>query len=107
MKYVDSPISHLWELVALFAVFERGGICTKQDLYDLIHAVRQTNPHDCSSESVFPTPYVLTNTTRPIIDDILEMLHKNGITSLDSTEIIERVRPIIEMSECIVRTMTL
>ena len=107
MKYADSTRSHLWELVALFAVFERGGICTKQDLYDLIHEMRQANARACPSESLFPTPYVLTDSRRPIIEDILEMLHKNGITSLDSTQMLERVRYTIEISESIVQTLLL
>lgn len=105
MKYPDLAVSHLWELIALFAVFERGGICTKQDLYDLIREGRQANARVCPSESVFPTPYVLTNSTRPIIEDILEMLQKNGITSLDSTQMLERVQHTIEISESIVRTL--
>ena len=107
MKYADSTSSHLWELVALFAVFERGGICTKQDLYDLIHEVRQANARACHSESLFPAPYIVTDSKRPIIEDILEMLHKNGMTSLDSTQMLERVQHTIEISESIVRTVIL
>lgn len=97
----------MWELVALFAVFERGGICTKQDLYDLLHEVRQANARVCPSESLFPTPYVLTDSRRPIIEDILEMLHKNGLTSLDSTQMLERVQHTIGISESIVQTLLL
>jgi|GEM_PF-1714772 hypothetical protein len=41
---------------------------------------------------------------RPIIADILEMLHKNGVTSLDSTQMFERVQHTIEISERIVQT---
>jgi|KBSSwiStaDraftv2_1062776.scaffolds.fasta_scaffold04947_18 hypothetical protein len=107
MKYTDSTSSHVWELVALFAVFERGGICTKQDLYDLIHEVRQANIRACPSESLFPTPYILTDSRRPIIEDILEMLHKNGLTSLDSTQMLERVQHTIEISESIVQMLLL
>jgi hypothetical protein len=107
MKYADSTSSHVWELVTLFAVFERGGICTKQDLYDLIQGVRQANARVCPSESLFPTPYVLTDSRRPIIEDILEMLHKNGLTSLDSTQMLERIQHTIEISEGIVQILLL
>jgi len=41
---------------------------------------------------------------RPIIADILEMLHKNGVISLDSTQMFERVQHTIEISERIVQT---
>jgi len=41
---------------------------------------------------------------RPIIADILEMLHKNGVTSLDSTQMFERVQHTIEINERIVQT---
>lgn len=66
--------------------------------------MRQANARTCASESLFPTPYVLMDHRRPIIADILEMLHKNGVTSLDSTQMFERVQHTIEISERIVQT---
>ena len=39
----------------------------------------------------FPEPYLLTETENTIIDDILELLNKNELTSHQSMNLLERV----------------
>jgi len=76
---------------------ERKGLCTKLDLYDIIIEFRRKNPRASISETVFPEPYLLTETENTIIDDILELLTKYGRTSHQSMNLLERLGQIIEM----------
>ena len=46
---------------------------------------------------LFPEPNLLTETENKIIDDILELLNKNGLTSHHSMNLLERWGRIIEM----------
>jgi hypothetical protein len=62
-------------------VLDRKGLCTKQDLYDIIIEIRRKNPRAKIPEKAFPEPYHLTETENTIIDNILELLHKHGLTS--------------------------
>jgi hypothetical protein len=62
-------------------VLDRKGLCTKQDLYDIITEIRRKNPRAKIPEKVFPEPYLLTETENTIIDNILELLNKHGLTS--------------------------
>jgi hypothetical protein len=62
-------------------VLERKGLCTKQDLYNIITEFRRKNPHARIHETAFPEPYLLTETENKIIDDILALLNKNRLTS--------------------------
>ena len=57
---------------------------TKQDLYDIITECRRKNPRARIPETAFPAPYLLTETENKIIDDILPLLNKNGLTSHQS-----------------------
>ena len=50
---------------------ERKGLCTKQDLFDIIAELRKKSPRAKMSETVLPEPYILTETENRIIDDIL------------------------------------
>ncbi len=50
-------------------------------------------------ETAFPKPYLLTETENRIIDDILELLNKHGLTSHQSMNLLERWGGIIEMGQ--------
>ena len=50
-------------------------------------------------ETSFPEPYLLTETENKIIDDILELLNKNGLTSHQSLSLLERLGGNIEMGQ--------
>ncbi len=81
MSLEEATISNMWEIAAIVEVFERKGLCTKQDLYDIITEFRRKKPRASIPETAFPEPYVLTETENTIIDDILELLNKHGLTS--------------------------
>jgi hypothetical protein len=36
MSIEEATISNMWEIAAIVEVLERKGLCTKQDLYDII-----------------------------------------------------------------------
>jgi hypothetical protein len=66
---------------AIVEVLERKGLCTKHDLYDIITEFRRKNPRARIPATVFPEPYLIIETENTIIDDILELLNKHGLTS--------------------------
>ena len=78
---------------------ERKGLCTKQNLYDIITEFRRKNPRASIPETAFPEPYLLTETENTIIDNILELLNKHGLTSHQSQNLLERLGRIIEMGQ--------
>ena len=44
----------MWEIAAIVEVWERKGLCTKQDLYDLITKFCRKNPCANIPETAFP-----------------------------------------------------
>jgi hypothetical protein len=97
MSLEEATISNMWEIAAIVEVLERKGLCTKQDLYDIITEFRRKNPRASIPETAFPEPYLLTETENTIIDDILALLNKHGLTSHQSQNLLERLGRIIEM----------
>ena len=49
---------------------------------------------------------MLTKTENKIIDDILELLNKNGLTSYQSMNLLERLGWIIEMGQRVAKGTT-
>ena len=96
----------MWEIAAIVEVLERKGVCTKQDLYDIITEFHLKNPRARIPEMAFPEPYLLTETENTIIDDILELLNKHGLTSRQSMGLFERMGQIIEMGERVAKGTT-
>ena len=81
MSIEEATVSNMWEIDAIVEVLERKGLCTKQDPYDIITEFRRKNPRASIPETTFPEPYLLTETDNTIIEGILELLNKHGLTS--------------------------
>ena len=82
------------------------GLCTKQNLYDIITEFRSKNPRASVPETAFPEPYLLTETENTIIDNVLELLNKHGLTSNQSINLLERLGRIIEMGQRVAKGTT-
>jgi hypothetical protein len=106
MSIEEATISNMWEIAAIVELLEQKGFCTKQDLHTIIDELRRKNPHARIPETAFPEPYLLTETENKIIDDILELLHKHGLTSHQSMNLLERSGRIIEMGQRVVKGTT-
>jgi hypothetical protein len=106
MSIEEATISNMWEIAAIVEVLERKGLCTKQDLYNIITEFRRRNPRASIPETAFPEPYLLTEPENKIIDDILELLNKHGLTSQQSQNLLERLGRIIEMGQRVAKGMT-
>lgn len=106
MSIEEATLSNMWEIAALVALLERKGLCTKQDLFDIVHELRKQNPRARIPETVFPSPYLLSETEEKVIDDILAVLNKHGMDSKQSLELLEQVGRIIEMGARMTRGTT-
>lgn len=103
MSIEEATISNMWEIAAIVELLERKGLCTKQDLYNIIAEFRGKNPRSRIPKTVFPEPYVLSKTEDQIIDDILTVLNRHGLDSQHSLELLERVGRIIELGQQMAR----
>ena len=106
MSLEELAISNMWEIAALVELLEKKGLCTKQDLYDIIGELRKKNPRARLPETVFPSPYLMTETEEEIINDILAVLNKSGLDSKQSLDILEHIGRIIEMGARMARGTT-
>ena len=106
MSIEEATISNMWEIAAIVEVLERKGLCSKEDLYDIISEFRRKNPRATIPETAFPGPDLLTETENTIIDDILALLNKHGLTSHQSQSLLERLGRIIEMGQRVAKGTT-
>lgn len=97
--YRIATVSKIWGIAEVAEVLKRTGLCTKQDLYDIITEFRRKNPRASIPKTAFPEPYLLTETENKIIDDILELLNKHGLTLHQSFSLLARLVGIIEMGQ--------
>ena len=106
MSIEEATVSNMWEIAAIVEVFERKSLCTKQDRYDIITEFRSKNPRARLPETAFHEPYLLTETENKIIDDMLDLLNKHGLTSYQSQNLLERLGRIIEMGQRVAKGTT-
>ena len=72
----------------------------------LLHFFRLKNPPARIPETAFPDPYFFTDTEHAIVDDIPTLLNKNGLTSHQSPNLLERVGEIIKMERLLAKGTT-
>ncbi len=106
MSLEEATISNMWEIHAIVELLEQKGLCTKQDLHTIIDELRKKNPRARIPETAFPEPYLLIETENKIIDDILELLNKGGLTSHQSQNLLERLGRIIEVGQRVAKGTT-
>lgn len=106
MSLEELAISNMWEIAAIVELLERKGLCTKQDLYDIIAELRKKNPRARLPEMVFPSPYLMTQTEENIVNDILALLNQHGVDSKQSLGLLEHIGRIIEMGMRMTRRTT-
>jgi hypothetical protein len=90
MSLEELAISNMWEIAAIVELLERKGLCTKQDLYDIVGKLRTKNPQAKTPETVFPSPYLMTEKEEQVIN-------KHGVDAKQSLELLEHLGRIIEM----------
>ena len=106
MSLEEATISNMGEIAAIVELLEQKGLCTKQDLHTIIDELRRKSPRVRIPETAFPEPYLLTESENTIIDDILELLNKNGLTSHQSMNLLERLGRIIERGQRVAKGTT-
>ena len=106
MSLEEATISNMWEIAALVELLEQKGICTKQDLVNTVIELRKKNPRAQIPETVFPSPYLLSQTEEKVIDDLLAVLNQHGMDSKQSLELLEQVGRIVEMGARMTRGTT-
>jgi hypothetical protein len=58
MSLEEATVSNMWEIAAIVEVLEQKGLCTKQDLYDIITEFRRKNPRASIPKTTFPELYL-------------------------------------------------
>ena len=106
MSIEEATVSNMWEIAAIVELLEQKGLCTKQELHTIIDELRRENSGARIPETAFPEPYLLTETENTIIDEILELLNKHGLTSHQSQNLLERLGRIIEMGQRVAKGTT-
>jgi len=106
MSLEEATISNMWEIAAIVELLEQKALCTKQDIHTIVDELRKKNPRARIPETAFPEPYLLTETENTIIDDMLELLNKHGLTSHQSQNLLERLGRIIEMGQRVAKGAT-
>jgi hypothetical protein len=76
------------------------------DLFETIAELRKKSPHAPIPETVFPSPYLLSQAEEKVIDDILAVLNQHGMDSKQSLELLEQIGRIIEMGARMTRLNT-
>jgi len=71
-----------------------------------VSELRKTQPKANIPETVFPSPYLLSQTEEKVIDNILAVLNQHGMDSKQSLELLEQVGRIIEMGMRMTRGTT-
>src|SRR2546422_2052962 len=84
----ELAISSMWEIAALVEVLERKGVCTKQEVLDMIQELRRKHHKAVPPAKPIPEPYLLAEAEHALIDRMFELFIATGLTSRQAKELL-------------------
>lgn len=90
----------MWEIAALVEVLSRRGLLTKQEVLNAIEGLRRKNCQAVTpDQEPFPEPYLLTETQDRIIEKILDVFVKEGVTTNQAKSLLGKVDVLLDVGE--------
>jgi hypothetical protein len=95
----EATVSNIWEIARLWKCWSGKASARSKTSLRQHHRTSPQDPRAGIPETSFPEPYLLSETENTIINDILDLLNKHGLTSHQSLNLLERLGRIIEMGQ--------
>lgn len=103
MSIEEATISNMWEIAAIHC---RRACAPNKTSTTSLPSCASRIPAQAFLRRPFPEPDLLTETENMIIDDILALLNKHGLTSHQSQNLLERLGSIIEIGQRLAKGTT-
>lgn len=91
----EGVLANMWALEALVELLERRGICTKQDVHDMIAELRRRHA-ELNGKVIVPGPPPNTKEEQYLIDHMLQIIEGVGLQPAEAKELLRRVSLIID-----------
>jgi hypothetical protein len=91
----EGVLANMWAMEALVELLERKGLCTKQEVHDLIAELR-TRHAERNGKVIVPGPSANTKEEQYLIDHVLTLIEAVGLQPAESKELLRRVSSIID-----------
>jgi hypothetical protein len=92
----EIAISNMWEIAAIAALLERKGLCTRQELYDIIEELRTRNLAALQGKILVPDSEDTARIESNLIDRVLELIKAVGLTPAQAQELLRRVSLLLD-----------
>lgn len=94
----EGVLANMWALEALVELLERKGLCTKQEVHDLIAELRARHA-ELNGKVILPGLPANTKDEQYLIDHVLKIIEAVGLQPAESKELLRRVSLIIDQQE--------
>ena len=91
----EGVLANMWALEALVELLERKGICTKQEVHDMITELRRRHA-ELNGKVIVPGPPPNTKEEQYVIDHVLQIIEAVGLQPAEAKELLRRVSLIID-----------
>lgn len=94
----EGVLANMWALEALVELLERKGVCTKQEVHDMIAELRKRHA-ELNGKVIVPGLPANTKEEQYLIDHMLKIIEAVGLQPAESKELLRRVSLIIDQQE--------
>jgi len=91
----EGVLANMWALEALVELLERKGLCTKQEVHDVIAELRIRHA-ELNGKVIVPGLPANTKEEQDLIDHMLTVIEAVGLQPAESKELLRRVSVIID-----------
>ena len=93
LKLCEMTIDNMYEIEALGELLEQKGLLTKQEILTLAQDLKRKNP---PVESTDPTQQRFTPTENAVIEELMEVILKHGLSADHAKTLLSRTIQLLE-----------
>ncbi len=94
----EGVLANMWVMEAIVELLERKGICTKQEVHDMVSDLRKRHA-ELNGKVIVPGPPPNTKEEQFLVDHVLKLVDAVNLRPSEAKELLRRVSLAIDQSE--------
>ena len=94
----EGVLANMWVMEAIVELLERKGLCTKQEVHDMVSELRKRHA-ELKEKVIVPGPQANTKEEQILVDHVVQLVDAVNLKPAEAKELLRRVSLVIDHNE--------
>lgn len=94
----EGVLANMWVMEAIVELLERKGLCTKQEVHDMVSELRARHA-ELNGKVIVPGPPANTKEEQILVDHVMKLIEAVNLKPTEAKELLRRVSLAIDHTE--------